>query len=407
MSGISTVIVIDALDECKDEESTSAILSVLGRLLSEIHGVKFFLTGRPEPRIKTGFRLPLLAKVTDIFVLHHVEPNPINNDIQLFLKHSFQEIADRRGGLDAWPAEEDVDRLRERSAGLFVFAIATIRFIYQRNRDPRRQLELLLQSPESSRLEGKAKLNTKTTLDSLYTSILQEAFGDDDPETDLIIRSVLGAVLLAANPLSPSTIAMLLGSHPTDVSLHLLSLHSLLKLQDDINHPVQPFHKSFPDFITDPTRCTNKRFHISAPTHHQELLIGCLNLMNQKLKKNMCKLPGTVMNPEVDEVQQRTEEHISPALRYAAESWYKHLKNGHVGYTSAACSAIDQFLREKFLFWLEVLSILGALKEAVNALEVAIQWLKVSLILAFGIHSPHFKHRNPQLSTLQMTASGF
>ena len=35
-SGISTVIVIDALDECEDEESASAILSVLGRLVSEI-----------------------------------------------------------------------------------------------------------------------------------------------------------------------------------------------------------------------------------------------------------------------------------------------------------------------------------------------------------------------------------
>ena len=58
-SNISTVIVIDALDECEDEESASAILSVLGRLVSDIPKVKFFLTGRPEPRISVGFRLPL------------------------------------------------------------------------------------------------------------------------------------------------------------------------------------------------------------------------------------------------------------------------------------------------------------------------------------------------------------
>jgi hypothetical protein len=50
-SSISTVIVIDALDECEDEDPASAILSVLGRLVSEIPNVKFFLTGRPEPRI--------------------------------------------------------------------------------------------------------------------------------------------------------------------------------------------------------------------------------------------------------------------------------------------------------------------------------------------------------------------
>jgi hypothetical protein len=37
-SAVSTVIVIDALDECKDEETTSAILSVLGRLIDEVQG---------------------------------------------------------------------------------------------------------------------------------------------------------------------------------------------------------------------------------------------------------------------------------------------------------------------------------------------------------------------------------
>ena len=44
-SAISTVIVIDALDECKDEEPSSAILSVLGRFVPQIPNVKIFVTG--------------------------------------------------------------------------------------------------------------------------------------------------------------------------------------------------------------------------------------------------------------------------------------------------------------------------------------------------------------------------
>ena len=35
-TGVSTVIVIDALDECNDDETSSAILSVLGRVISEV-----------------------------------------------------------------------------------------------------------------------------------------------------------------------------------------------------------------------------------------------------------------------------------------------------------------------------------------------------------------------------------
>jgi len=93
---ISTVIVIDALDECKNEEPSSAILSVLGRLVERIPRVKFFITGRPESRIRTGFRLPILVESTEVFVLHDVDPLLINNDIRLFLKYELSELAERR-----------------------------------------------------------------------------------------------------------------------------------------------------------------------------------------------------------------------------------------------------------------------------------------------------------------------
>ena len=81
LAGVSTVIVIDALGECKDDEPSSAILSVMGRFVEQIPRVKFFITSRPEPQIKTGFRLPLLVDSTNIFVLHDVHPTLINADI--------------------------------------------------------------------------------------------------------------------------------------------------------------------------------------------------------------------------------------------------------------------------------------------------------------------------------------
>ena len=375
-SGISTIIVIDALDECKDEEPASAILSVLGRLISQIPKVKFFLTGRPEPRIRTGFRLPLLAEVTDIFVLHNVQPNLIDNDIQLFLRQRLFEIANTQVGLDVWPTEEEVDQLCKQAAGLFVYAVATVRFIGYGSIGPRAQLERLLQSPESTTYQGKAKLNKKTTLDSLYTSILQGGFEDDDPESDSRIRSILGAIVLATNPLSPSSIAALLGFHTMDVSHQLSLVHSLV-LQGDSNHLVQPFHKSFPDFITNPVRCIDQRFYVSPTHHHHELLKGCLELMSQTLEKNMCQLPDAITNCEVKDLKERIKQYISPALEYACRSWYKHLADEHISHTTTISASIDYFLREKFLFWLEALSVIGAAREAVNALGVAMKWLKV------------------------------
>ena len=384
-SAISTVIVIDALDECKDEEPASAILSVLGRFVSEIPKVKFFLTGRPEPRIREGFRLPLLAEATDVFILHDVRRSLVDNDIRSFLRRSFLEIASRRGGLTDWPTREQLDTLCERAAGLFVYAAATVKFTDNQNSNPRRRLDLLLQSPENSTREGKANVKG-TTLDALYMSIIQQAFGDDDPEDDPRVRSVLGAVVLAADPLSPSTIATLLGLDTDDVFPLLSSVHSLLILQDDVNHPVRPFHKSFPDFIIDPSRCTSQRFHISPPDHHSHLLIGCLGLMNRTLERNMCKLPDAVANSDVDDLKERTEEYIDPALKYACMSWHIHLVDADTtpAHAPVIVSTLCRFLEKKFLFWLDVLSVLGAVRNAVEALQATMDLLEVCQVSIFG-----------------------
>ena len=385
-SGVSTVIVIDALDECRDDQPASAILTVLGQFVSEIPKVKFFLTGRPEQRIREGFRLPRMAEVTDVFVLHEVEPRQVESDIRLFFKHSFSELATRWPELEDWPTKDQLDLLCERAAGLFAYAVATVKFVDRRNNDPEEQLDRLLKSSESSAREGGIELKEGMSLNTLYMTILREAFDRDDPEDVPTTRSVLGAVALVANPLSPSTIATLLGFRTNSVYLRLSSVHSLLILQEDVNHPVRPFHKSFPDFIIDPTRCTDQRFRVSPPDHHSELLIGCLELMSRRLEKNMCKLSDGVTNSEVSDMRERVEQYIDHGLRYACKSWHKHLVDLHTvpSHAPKITSILHRFLEEKFLLWLEVLSVLGTVRDAVDALEVAAKSLEVCRVSAFG-----------------------
>ena len=146
---VPTVIVIDALDECKDDQPASAILSVLGRFVEQIPKVKFFITGRPEPRIKTGFRLPLLVDATNVFVLHDVHPSLINSDIRLFLKHELSELAQRHR-LGEWPSDDHINLLCHRAAGLFVYAVATVKFLDSSTHLPKRRLDVILRLPECS-----------------------------------------------------------------------------------------------------------------------------------------------------------------------------------------------------------------------------------------------------------------
>lgn len=83
-AGISSAIAVDALDECVDDRPASAIHTVLGSFVKQLPFVKFFVTGRPEPRIRAGFHLPLQEPVTKISMLHEVEISSVDSDIRLY-----------------------------------------------------------------------------------------------------------------------------------------------------------------------------------------------------------------------------------------------------------------------------------------------------------------------------------
>ncbi|KAF9649810.1 hypothetical protein BDM02DRAFT_1757335 [Thelephora ganbajun] len=378
LADVWTVIVIDALDECKDEEPQSAILSVLGRFVKRMPKVKFFITGRPEPRIKDGFRLPLLVDLTDIFVLHDVRPSLINTDIRLFLRHELSEVA-RRRRVEGWPRDEHIDLLCDRAGGLFVYAVATVRFLDSRIHPPKRRLEVIVNLPECTAHEGKTRFNprSKTTLDLLYTSILKTAFSEDeeDPEVDSKVRSTIGAVVLVVNPLPPPAIAELIGLDSREVTYFLTLLQSLLAFDGDSSQLVKPFHKSFPDFITDPSRCTDTRFWISPKILHLELAMNCLRVMNDGLEWNLLSLPDYALNSEVKDLETRVNDHISDALRYACRSWHSHLAKTE-GDVADVISRLRFFLEEKFLGWLEVVSVLGAVRGAIVGLDQLTAWLQ-------------------------------
>ena len=374
-AAISTVIVIDALDECRDDDPESTILLVLGQSVSKIPGVKFFITSRPEVHIVSGFRRPLLDALTEEFVLHHVEPCTINNDIHHFFKHELSKLSQRYGCIEGWPTDKQLDSLCQRAAGFFVYAVATLNFLDHKFQDPSDRLNMIMQSPESTTHEARVKLKASyTSLDSLYMSIFQAAFIDNDPDDDAMVRSVLSTVVLVANPLSQLAITTLTGLRSTQVQ-HLLGLiQSLLIMPRDPNDPVQPFHKSFPDFITDPDRCVNTQFYIP-PSYNLKLALNCLEIMGKLLKRNMCSIPDYTLNSKVEDLPEKIKESGIPgALEYACKSWYKHLITTE-GQTVDIVSALHCFLEEKFLLWLEVLSVLGAVGDAACALIETRKWL--------------------------------
>jgi len=207
---IQTLIVIDALDECRDEEPASALLSVLSRYVDKIPLVKFFITGRPEPRIRSGFRLESLQPHTDVLKLHEVEPSSVDSDIRLFLKVQFVEIAKNRSDcsfVEDWPGPQNIDILCKKAAGFFIHASTVVKFVASDLDPPDERLDLIVSLPQDTSYEG------RLGIDLLYTQVLSQAF----PNIDLHnhkhyshFKSVVGAVLLTFHPLSINTLSDLL-----------------------------------------------------------------------------------------------------------------------------------------------------------------------------------------------------
>jgi len=188
-----------------------------------------------------------------------------------------------------------------------------VKFVTSNTNPPAERLALITSLPQSAAEEG------KSGVDQLYIKVLEQAFHDSHTDTSqryLRFRAVVGTVLLIFNPLSTKGLSELL-RHPTShIRSTLRPLHSLL-VPDDIEDPILTFHKSFPDFLTDPERCKDKWFLVEPTVHHTEILFFCLNLMKQKLKKNISNLDDYAILSEVEDLSARQQGHIGDTLEYA------------------------------------------------------------------------------------------
>lgn len=315
----------------------------------------------------------VLWGLTDVFVLHEVDPHIIDKDICHFFEHQLSKLPKDHEGREKWPTDKQLDLLCRRAAGLFVYAVATVNFLNHHFKDPRVKLKLILETPESTAWERGAELKAYENLDTLYKSVLNASFCKNNLEDNDAVRSVLGCMVLATDPLSPSTIATLTGFSRNEVENILELIQSLLVLSSHPNEPVRPFHKSFPDFITDQTRCADEWFFIS-PNFHIDLFMYCLKLIGES-RKNIPTLPDCDLIHKLEDWPEIERGAIPGALEYACRSWHKHL-DVIENPTPGVLQALRNFLEEKFGFWLVVLKALGGLRSTHMPMDVTTRWLK-------------------------------
>src|SRR5271170_5954207 len=176
----SYVLIVDALDECDDDNNIRIILQLLAeaRSLKTVR-LRVFLTSRPEIPIRHGmYRIP--QPEHQDFVLQNIPPAIINHDISLFLEYNLGIIGQEWTLGAGWPGEQALRQLVLNASGLFIWAATACRFIREGKQFALKRLDTILKSRSSAITEPEKHLN------EIYLAVLNNSisptYSDEEKE---------------------------------------------------------------------------------------------------------------------------------------------------------------------------------------------------------------------------------
>jgi len=365
------VLVIDALDECERDDDIRAIIYLLSRAktLKSVR-LRAFVTSRPELPIRLGFHA-IKGRYQDI-VLHEMPKLVIEHDIIAFLKDELTKIrneynssvADDRQLLYDWPGQTNTKTLVDMAIPLFIFAATVCRFIKERRcGGPDQQLAKILKYQTRSQ---------RSKLDATYLPILeQQVVGLTISEKQDVMndfRTVVGSIVLLAEPLPASLLAALVGVPKAVVDARLDLLHSVFSVPSDSRSPVRLFHLSFRDFLVDPDKRDNHPFWVDEKATHERIAARCLELLSGSghLRKDICNLAMSgIARPDVDLAV--IESALPADIRYACLYWVYHVEQSGARMTDS--HPAYHFLQHYLLHWLEALGLLGKISESITMIK--------------------------------------
>jgi len=349
----SIVFIIDALDECSDERELAELLRLIADFKCNAK-VKFILTSRPELHIRgTPISNPDLNTVLQ---LHTISMEEVKSDIRLYIRGTLEDAAPEA----TWYAEHDIELLVKLSGGLFIFASTVLKYVLRSDEDDDRQDRLR---------KATVATNTRTTatssIDKIYELVLMDASHSDAVDDDELerMKRILACILTARMPLSVDALAGLINLTPSRLRGSLGRLHSLVYIPTDNELPgLRTLHASLGDYLFERGP---QHIRIAATLGHDVLAHGCIQRFAQDdLCFNISRSISSFMpNSGI------TPDRILLSLFYACLHWSHHIDAASD--RSAFDEDIERAFRPKFLFWLEVLSILGKLGLASGLLRIA------------------------------------
>ncbi|KIO01502.1 hypothetical protein M404DRAFT_149928, partial [Pisolithus tinctorius Marx 270] len=361
----NVVVVIDALDESGEILWRKHILSLLmskeaAKLPSNF---RILLTSRALPEIECALKDAMNVRA---MCLDDVPAELSQRDITLFVSKELLSLKDSIG-----PTE--IQQIVHKSNGLFEWARLACEFV-----DPHRAFGETVEERFRSLIAIPSD-EGKTLLDGMYATIL----GSVVPKSGtplLRFRSVMQQLLTLLEPLPMAALNHMRSLFPDkedhyDVVRILQFMAPLLGGIADHSSPVRPLHASFYDFLTDHSR---SGVYFIDTSDSSNLAYASLQVLAKELRFNICRLENSYLsNSQIPDLPERIQSNMPQHLSYSCKFWAEHLEMAK--FDSCLATSLQGIVEsEKIVFWIEALSLLGALGSAESSLAITARWLQVS-----------------------------
>jgi hypothetical protein len=291
-----------------------------------------------------------------------IDRETVRKDIRLYVG---QSLVDHTWDAEGWQVkDQDADEITSRADGLFIFAATAVRYVLARSSDhhPQKSVDRLLEGVHLSQLHD------------LYLQIVEDAIGIpvDDDERFERTRRVLGTIVDLVEPQDIESLAGLLDINVQELQRTLIRLSAVVYGPEDAG-VIKIIHLSFREFLSGGIGVKHPGLLCGTEVQRRCLTLDSFRVMQKDLKFNICDLPTShLRNIDIEDLEERRQKYIRPHLAYSCRFWANHLAT--VGYSPEIGQIAGKFILDYFLSWLEVLSLLGTVSSAVQALSTLIEW---------------------------------
>lgn len=351
------IIVIDALDECNEDDRLIILESFLQFFASSSNSpppFKMIFTSRPEKDI-----MPIIAEFhiggqiqRNKLSLHSTAVPSNQQDIDLFTRSQLSSVLE----------DSEITKFILRAGGLFLWASTAAKRIATANNRSKLIKDLL----ESSLLQQ--------PLDSLYDSILNDACDRIEVNERPDFFRILTVISKMREPLVVQAMDELLSlESPKEESISSNFLRNLSSVLSDGNDgkPIQALHPTFTDYLL--RWLQGRQPLISLKDDDSILAEGCLAIMlSEKLKYDILNVlhqrQFVPPNREIETLETLIQGKTTPGLRYAAVHVLSHVVS--CLHNKSVIGQLRQLYETKLLFWIELMSYLGKIYPLMESIHL-------------------------------------